>query len=124
MLRRILLLCVLLALPGVRLLAATATDEQLEKQASAEAVDELKFHLIKEYTRVSELAVKVRSAERVPGWRRIRVSGNAAFATWSKRERDYVWRSGKFSVDFDLTPDNELQAASVTFDGIERPVNP
>lgn len=125
MLRRAFLLCLLVLAPAGRLAAVEQlSDEQLLKQASTEATDELKLHLIKEYKRVSELAAKVRTTERVPGWRRIRVSGDAAFATWDKRERDYLWRSGKFSVDFDLTPENELKAATVSFDGISRPVNP
>ncbi len=114
----------LLSLLPARAVAAAKTDEQLVQQATTEAVDELKLHLIKEYKRVSDITAKVRKAERVPGWRQIRVSGDAAFATWDRRERDYIWRSGKFAVEFDLTNDNELKASTVMFDGISRPIEP
>ncbi len=127
MLRRLFLLGLFVLPVAPRLFAAAPaapTEEQLIKQASAEAIDELKLHLIQEYKRVSELTAKIRTAERVPGWRRIRVSGDAAFASWSKHERDYIWRSGKFAVEFDLTTDNALKTTSVMFDGITRPVGP
>lgn len=115
---------VALAIAPGRAAPPAKTEEQLVQLATTEAVDELKLHLIKEYTRVSDITAKVRSAERVPGWRQIRVSGDAAFATWDRRERDYIWRSGKFAVEFDITNDNELKARSVMFDGISRPIDP
>jgi hypothetical protein len=96
--------------------------ERLQQQAATEAPDELRFHLQRTNARVSSLDCKIRSVEKVPGWQRIRVSGTASYSVWNHHGRDYVWRTGKFEVEFEIAEGDRLRAANVTFDGISRRV--
>lgn len=50
-------------------------------------------------------------------------TGDAAFAAWGNRRKDYVWRGGGLEVIFDLTPGGKLKTSSVTFDGESRKVD-
>ena len=96
--------------------------DQLIKQASTAAPDELKFYLIKAYERVGGLTCKIREAIQVPGWQRIRVSGEAAFTQWDARQGDHVWRTDRFEVEFAIVEGRSLQPESVSFGGIARRV--
>lgn len=99
---------------------ATAID-QLIAQASTRAADELKLYLLKSHERsVSSLTTTVRKAEQVPGWQKIRVSGDAAYSTWDNFRRDYVWRTEKFEVEFAIVDGKAIQADRVSFAGVSR----
>lgn len=96
--------------------------EPLLKQASAAAPDELKFYLTKAFDRVGSLTCKVREVAQVPGWQKIRVSGEAAFTQWDAKQADHVWRTEKFEVEYTIVDGRTLKAESVSFAGIARPV--
>lgn len=103
--------------------AAPATPlDQLIQQASAAAPDEVKFHLAKTYDRVGSLTCKIREAAQVPGWQKIRVSGEAAFTQWDARQADHVWRTDKFEVEFTIVEGRQLKPTQVSFGGITRAV--
>jgi hypothetical protein len=97
--------------------------DQLIAKATAEAADELKLYLIKNHERgLASLTTKVRQAEQVPGWQKIRVSGEAAYSTWDNFRRDYVWRTENFEVDYEIVGGASLKADRVTFAGVSRMV--
>jgi hypothetical protein len=98
--------------------------EALVEEAAKEAPDELRFYLLKTTTRVSGFTTKIRRAEQVQGWQKIRVSGDAAYSYWEEAHRDYVWRSDKFEVEFAIVDGRRLQLSSVTFGGISRSADP
>lgn len=100
---------------------ATALDSLL-KQAGTAAPDELKFYLTKTFDRVGSLTCKVREVAQVPGWQKIRVSGEAAFTQWDARQADHVWRTDKFEVEFAIVDGRTLKPESVSFAGIARRV--
>lgn len=97
----------------------TITD-RLIAQATAETPDELKLHLMRTNPQVSSLTTKLRKVEQVPGWPRIRASGDAAFAVWDNSRRDYVWRTEKFEVEFAIVNGTTLKLDRVMFGGISR----
>jgi hypothetical protein len=97
----------------------TVTDD-LVTQAVAEAADELRLHLLKRGERVSSLTTRVRQAGQVPGWPKIRVSGDAAYAIWDHSRRDYVWRTDKFEVDYAIVDGVSLKLDTVTFAGVSQ----
>lgn len=101
---------------------ATMTDRLVER-ATAEAADELKLYLLKSHDRsLASLTTKVRQAAPVPGWPKIRVSGEASYSVWDNFRRDYVWRTEKFEVDFAIVAGTSLKPDRVSFGGISRPV--
>lgn len=104
----------------IRQQAAETTLDRLLKQAEKEAPAELQFYLIKTYERMSGFTCKVRATEQISGWQQIRVSGEAAFSWWDSHKKDFVWRSGKFEVEFDIVKAEKLKLSSVSFDGIAR----
>lgn len=97
----------------------TITDH-LIAQATAEAPAELKLHLLKQEQRVSSVTTKIRKAEQVPGWQKIRISGDASYSVWDNYRRDYVWRTEKFEVEFAIVSGVSLKLDNVSFAGISR----
>lgn len=114
----------ILLLTGLCLATAScAADAQLEKllaQAEKEAPDEVQLHVIKTTGRLSGFFAKVREVEQVQGWQQIRASGEAAFAAWDNLRRDFVWRSEKFEVLWDVKDGRRLKLNSVSVGGSER----
>lgn len=98
-------------------------DEALKKEAATQAPDELRFSLQKTFSRITALDCKIRTAERPAGWQHIRVTGVASFSKWNSFKNDYVWRTGKFEVVFDIIEGNALKISTVTFDGLAQPVD-
>jgi hypothetical protein len=95
----------------------------LERIAAEEALAELRFHLQKQFQRVTQLECKVRTAEKISGWQQIRTKGVASFSRWDKYQRDYVWQTAPFEVVFDIVDGRAVSAASVSFNGISRTVD-
>lgn len=108
-------------LPTVSPIPPTPLD-QLLKQAAAAAPDELKFHLARTYDRVGSLTCKIRETIQVPGWQKIRVSGEASFTQWDARQSDHVARTDKFEVEFAIVDSRKLRPDTVSFAGLSRPV--
>ena len=107
--------------PVVSLGSPPTITDRLIAQATREAADELKLHLLKTGERVSSLTTKIRHAEQVPGWPKIRVSGDAAFSQWDEGIRDYRWRSEKFEVEFAIVNGGTaIKLDRVSFGGISR----
>lgn len=104
------------AAPPVR----PTTIDKLIAQATEETPDELKLYLLKMNERVSSVTTKIRKVEQVPGWQKIRASGDAAFAVWDNSRRDYLWRTEKFEVEFAIINGTTLRLDTVTFGGISR----
>ncbi len=104
--------------------AATPTViDQLIARATEETADELKLHLLRSHQQLSSLTTKIRKVEQVPGWQKIRATGDAAFSIWDNSRRDYSWRTEKFEVEFDIVDGTSLRISSVTFGGITRRVD-
>jgi hypothetical protein len=111
--------------PPVTPVATPTIIDQLIAQAVTEAPDELKLYLVKSGERVSSLTTKIRKTEQVPGWQKIRVSGDASFSTWDNLRRDYVWRTDKFEVEFAIVSvGTALKLDTVSFAGISRQADP
>ena len=107
--------------PPVTPVATPTITDQLIAQAVTEAPEELKLYLVKSGERVSSLTTKIRKTEQVPGWQKIRVSGDASFSTWDNLRRDYVWRTDKFEVEFAIVSGGTaLKLDTVSFAGISR----
>lgn len=98
----------------------TTVTDKLIAQATAEAPEELKFHLRKSQPQLSSVTTRIRKVEQVPGWQKIRVSGDASVATWDNYRRDYVWRTEKFEVEFAIVAGISLKVDNVSFAGISR----
>ena len=113
-------------LPDTPAPTATSTPptplDQLLQQAATAAPDELKFYLARAFDRVGSLTCKIRETIQVPGWQKIRVSGEAAFTQWDARQNDHVWRTDKFEVEFAILESRTLRPDSVSFGGLSRPV--
>jgi hypothetical protein len=119
-----LLFAVLLAGLGT---AAHAADGQLERlltQAEKEAPDEVQLHVIKTTGRLSGFFAKVREVEQVQGWQQIRATGEAAFAAWDSQRKDFVWRSEKFEVLWDIRDGRKLRLNSVSIGGVSQKADP
>ncbi len=91
--------------------------DQLIAEAKQSAPGEVQLHIITSKGRLSNFIGKVRFAEKVRGWQRIRVKGDAAFAFWDSYHKDYVWSGGKFTVIYEITDSQELKLGEVTFKG-------
>ncbi len=102
---------------------ALTGDDALKKEAATQAPDELRFSLQKTFSRITALDCKIRTTERPAGWQHIRVTGVASFSKWDSLKNDYVWRTGKFEVVFDVIEGNTLKISTVTFDGLSQPVD-
>lgn len=113
-------LCLLLALLGTVTLRADAALERLLAQAEKDAPEEVQLHVIKSSGRLSGFFAKVREVDKVEGWQQIRASGEAAFAAWDNLRRDFVWRSEKFEVLWDIKDGKRLKLNAVSVGGIER----
>lgn len=103
-----------LLLPSAR---AEGFYDQLIAEAKQSAPGEVQLHIINSKGRLSNFIAKARSVEKVPGWQRIRVKGDAAFAFWDSYHKDYVWRGGKFTVIYEIIDSKELKLSEVTFRG-------
>lgn len=119
-----LLFAVLLAGLGTAAPAADAQLERLLAQAEREAPDEVQLHVIKTTGRLSGFFAKVREVEQVQGWQQIRATGEAAFATWDNQRKDFVWRSEKFEVLWDIRDGRKLRLNSVTIGGVSQKADP
>ena len=117
MLRRLLFLGLLLCSAALAAESADTALERLLAQAEKEAPEEVQLHIIKTYHQLSSFLAKVRHVEQVQGWQQISVVGEAAFASWDGRQRDFVWHGGKFEVLFDVVDGKKLKLNTVTFDG-------
>ena len=107
--------------------AAHAADAQLERllaQAEKEAPDEVQLQVIKTTGRLSGFFAKVREIEQVQGWQQIRATGEAAFAAWDNQRKDFVWRSEKFEVLWDIRDGRKLRLNSVSVGGISQKADP
>ncbi len=91
--------------------------DRLITEAKDSAPGEVQLHIIKSKGRLSNFVGKTRSSEKIPGWQRIRVKGDAAYAFWDSYHQDYVWDGGKFEVIFEITEQQELELLEVTFKG-------
>lgn len=108
-------------------LAAHAADAQLERllgQAEKEAPEEVQLQVIKTTGRLSGFFAKVRDVEQVQGWQQIRATGEAAFAAWDNQRKDFVWRSEKFEVLWDIRDGRKLRLNSVSVGGIAQRADP
>lgn len=94
--------------------------DQALARAEQEAPGEVRLHLVKTHGRLSDFFAKVREVERVEGWRQVRVTGEAAYAVWDRRRRDYAWRSEIFEVLWDIQDDGRLKLNAVSLGGISR----
>ncbi|MCB1104230.1 MAG: hypothetical protein H7A44_06230 [Opitutaceae bacterium] len=110
-------LFLLFALLGLGPTGAVAAQDDLLEQARNEAPGELQLHVVKTKGRLSDFIAKVRQVEKVSGWRQIRVTGDAAYASWDNLRKDFVWDGGKFEVLFDIEDNTRLELHSVTFAG-------
>jgi hypothetical protein len=119
-----LLFAVLLAGLGTAAHAADAQLERLLAQAEKEAPDEVQLHVIKTTGRLSGFFAKVREVEQVQGWQQIRATGEAAFAAWDNQRKDFVWRSEKFEVLWDIRDGRKLRLNSVTLGGVSQKADP
>lgn len=119
-----LLFAVLLAGLGTAAHAADAQLERLLAQAEKEAPDEVQLHVIKTTGRLSGFFAKVREVEQVQGWQQIRAIGEAAFAAWDNQRKDFVWRSEKFEVLWDIRDGRKLRLNSVTLGGVSQKADP
>lgn len=113
-------LCLLLLLAGALTLRADPALDRLLAQAEKEAPAEVELHVIKTSGRLSGFTAKVRETAKVEGWPQIRVKGEAAFAAWDNLRRDFVWRSEKFEVLWDIVDGQRLKLNAVSVGGIER----
>lgn len=100
--------------------ATPTTIDNLIAQATAATPDELKLFLLRQHERVSSVMTKIRKVEQVPGWQKIRASGDASFAVWDNSRRDYTWRTEKFEVEFAIVDGTALKLDRVMFGGISR----
>lgn len=91
--------------------------QQLIAEAKESAPGEVQLHIINTKGRLSNFIGQVRSAEKVSGWQRIRVKGEAAFAFWDSYHKDYVWKGGEFVVLYEITDSQELKLIEVNFNG-------
>jgi hypothetical protein len=105
--------------PARKPVTPTMTD-RLIAQATAETPDELKLHLMRTNQQVSSLTTKLRKVEQVPGWQKIRATGDAAFSVWDNSRRDYLWRTEKFEVEFAIVDGTSLKLDRITVGGISR----
>lgn len=96
----------------------------LRQQAAKLAPDELLMHLQKTYQRVSGLNCIIRTNEKISGWQQIRVAGTASFSMWDNYVRDYVRRTARFEVEFEIINGEQLRANSVTFNGVTGRIDP
>ena len=106
---------------------AAAADSNLDRllvQAEKEAPDEVQLHVIKLTGRLSGFFAKVREVEQVQGWQQIRATGEAAFAAWDNQRKDFVWRSEKFEVLWDIRDGRKLRLNSVSVGGIAQRADP
>lgn len=119
-----LLFVILLAGLGTAARSADAQLERLLVQAEKEAPDEVQLHVIKTTGRLSGFFAKVRDIEQVQGWQQIRATGEAAFAAWDNQRKDFVWRSEKFEVLWDIRDGRKLRLNSVSVGGISLKTDP
>lgn len=119
-----LLFAVLLAGLGTAAHAAEGHLERLLVQAEKEAPDEVQLHVIKMTGRLSGFFAKVRDVEQVQGWQQIRATGEAAFAAWDNQRKDFVWRSEKFEVLWDIRDGRKLRLNSVSIGGVSQKADP
>ena len=109
----------LFVLLGGGLASASAEDyyDRLKAEAVQETPGEVQLHIIKSQGRLSDITAKIREVVKVPGWAQIRVEGEAAYSIWDSYRKDYVWRSGRFEVIFDIVAHKKIKLNSVRFDG-------
>lgn len=95
--------------------------DQLLKQAATTTPDQLKAYLTRTYGRVGSLSTKVLDTGEVPGWPRIRVSGETSFTEWAPGQRASSLRQEKFEIEYTVLDGGGLRPETVTVGGIVHP---
>ncbi len=109
------------AAPVATTTSAPGTREQLLQQAALNAPVQLKAHLIHAYGQLGSLATQVIETTEVPGWPRIRVSGETSFTVRSPGQRLSSLRQEKFEIEYSFTAVGALKPETITVGGISRP---
>lgn len=94
----------------------------LLKQAATAAPVQLKAHLTRTYGQVGSLSTKVLETGEVPGWPKIRVSGETSFTERAPGVRASSLHREKFEIEY-VIADGVLKPTTVTVGGISRPVD-
>jgi hypothetical protein len=102
---------------------APQSGDSLLKQATTAAPVQLKAHLTRTYGQVGSLSTKILETGEVPGWPKIRVTGETSFTEWSPGQRASSLHQEKFEIEYVVT-DGVLKPTTVTVGGISRPIAP
>ena len=108
--------------PPVATTAAGLPVEQLLKLAATSAPSQLKVHLTRTYGQVGGLSTKILETGEVPGWPRIRVTGEASFTERSPGQSASSQHKEKFEIEY-VIAEGVLKPETVTVGGISRPVD-
>ena len=111
------------ATPPIATSSTPQSREQLLQLATSHAPDQLKALLSRNYGQVGSFSAKVLETSEVPGWPRIRVTGEATFTERTPSRPASSLRKEKFEVEYDTTS-GVLQPTTVTVGGIATPVAP
>ena len=101
--------------------SSSPSRDHLLQQAALNAPAQLKAHLTHAYGQVGSLATQVVETADVPGWPRIRVSGETSFTERSPGQRVSSLRQEKFEIEYSVTPAGALKPETITVGGISRP---
>ena len=102
---------------------APQSGDSLLKQAATAAPVQLKAHLTRTYGQVGSLSTKIMETGEIPGWPKIRVTGETSFTEWSPGQRASSLHQEKFEIEYVVT-DGVLKPTTVTVGGISRPIAP
>jgi len=97
--------------------------DSLLNQAATAAPVQLKAHLTRTYGQVGSLSTKILDTGEVPGWPKIRVSGETSFTERAPGQRASSLHREKFEIDY-VIADGLLTPSTVTVGGITRPITP
>jgi hypothetical protein len=111
------------ATPPVATSSTPQSRVQLLQLAASSAPDQLKAQLTRTYGQVGSFAPKILETAEVPGWPRIRVTGEATFTERTPGRPASSLRKEKFEIEYDTTT-GVLQPATITVGGIAHPIAP
>jgi hypothetical protein len=97
--------------------------DSLLNQAATAAPVQLKAHLTRTYGQVGSLTTKILDTGEVPGWPKIRVSGETSFTERTPGQRASSLHREKFEIEY-VIADGLLKPTTVTVGGITRPITP
>lgn len=97
--------------------------DSLLNQAATAAPVQLKAHLTRTYGQVGSLSTKILDTGEVPGWPKIRVSGETSFTERAPGQRASSLHQEKFEIDY-VIADGLLTPSTVTVGGMTRPITP